>query len=105
MSNQLINLVVSTFDLTKTDAEILKVLIQKKGGLLISEITRIIKRSERSVRQSIKKLLEQGILKREVEILKNKRLAYRYNIQSKQTLISKAKKHLLNQVGELNELA
>jgi predicted transcriptional regulator len=105
MSNQLINLVVSTFGLTKTDAEILKVLIQQKSGLLISEITGIIKRSERTVRQSIKKLLEKGILKRDVEILKNKRLAYRYNIRSKEALISKAKKHLLNQVGELNELA
>lgn len=104
MSDQLINIVVSTFRLTKTDAEILKALIQQKSGLLISDLTRTIQRSERTIRQRIKKLLDHGILQKKIEIQKNKRLAYRYNIKSKQILISKSKQHLLNKVGQLNEL-
>lgn len=104
MSDQLINIVVSTFQLTKTDAEILKALIQQKSGLLVSDLTRSIQRSERTIRKRIKELLDHGILHKEIEISKNKRLAYRYNIKSKQTLASKAKQHLLKKVGELNDI-
>jgi len=105
MSDRLINIVVSIFDLTKTDAEILKALINQKSGLLISDLTKTIKRSERTVRKRLKKLLERGILQKEVEILNNKRLAYRYNIKSKRKLISKTKAHLLDVVRELNKLS
>lgn len=104
MSNQLINIVVSTFDLTKTDSEILKALIQQKGGLLISQITKKIQRSECTVRERIKQLHKHGFHHRDIEILENKRLAYRYNIKSDQTLISKVKYHLLKKNRELNDL-
>jgi predicted transcriptional regulator len=104
MADRLISIMVSTFDLTRTDAEILQALIQQKSGMLISDLVETIKRSERTIRQRISTLLDHGILQKEIEVLKNKRLAYRYNIKSKQTLIAKAKKHLLNKIGELNEL-
>lgn len=105
MSHQtFLQTVVSTFNLTKTDAEIIKTLITVKSGLMITEITKRIKRSERNVRARVRLLFEKGLLKREIEILKNKRLAYRYSLQSYEKIIEKAKIHLFEKIGELNKL-
>jgi predicted transcriptional regulator len=99
-----IGTVVSTLNLTKTDAEILRILISMKGGLLISEIIEHIKRSERNVRKRINILVKKGILKKKVEILENKRLAYIYSLESNKKIIEKAKIQLSNKIEELNNL-
>jgi predicted transcriptional regulator len=105
MADSLVNIVVSIFNLTKTDAEIISVLIKHKSGMLISELSQVIHRSDRTIRYRLKKLQEKGILQKEIEILKNKRLAYRYNIKNEKTLIIKAKNHLLNKISQLNKLS
>ena len=102
--SQVIKTVVSALNLSKTDAEILKALITKKGGLLISEITGCIKRSERNVRNRLDFLIKKGLLKREIEVLRNKRLAYRYSLESAKTIVEKAKKHLFRGIDKLNNL-
>lgn len=102
--SQFIKTVVSALDLSKTDAEILKALIVRKGGLLISEITNYIHRSERNVRNRLDLLIQKGILKKEIEVLNNKRLAHRYSLESVEKIVETAKNHLLKKVGELNNL-
>ena len=102
--SKVIKTVVSALNLSKTDAEILKALITTKGGLLISEITEYIKRSERNVRNRLDLLIEKGLLKREIEILRNKRLAYRYSLESPRKIIEKTKSHLFRGIGELDNL-
>ena len=102
--SQFIKTVVSALDLSKTDAEILKALIIRKGGLLISEITDYIHRSERNVRSRLDLLIKKGILKKEIEVLRNKRLAHRYTLESVEKIVETAKNHLLKKVGELNNL-
>ncbi len=101
---QFIKTVVSALNLSKTDAEILKALVIKKGGLLISEITDYIHRSERNVRNRLDLLIKKGILKKEIEVLSNKRLAHRYSLESVEKIIEEAKNHLLKKIGELNSL-
>ena len=102
--SQFIKTVVSALNLSKTDAEILKALIIKKGGLLISEITDYIHRSERNVRNRLDLLIKKGILKKEIEVLSNKRLAHRYSLESVEKIVKEAKNHLLKKIGELNNL-
>ena len=80
-------------------------LISEKGGLLIDDIIKISKRSERNIRKRINLLIKKGILKREIEILKNKRIAYRYFIESKRKIIEVTKKHLIRDINELNQLS
>ena len=99
-----VNTVVSVLNLTKTDFEIIKILISLKSGLLISDISKHIKRSERNVRKRINILIEKGLLKKKMEVLENKRLAYRYSIESKKDIIDGAKKHLSEKINELNKL-
>lgn len=99
-----VNTVVSVLNLTKTDFEIIKILISLKSGLLISDISKHIKRSERNVRKRINILIEKGLLKKKMEVLENKRLAYRYSIESKKDIVDGAKKHLSEKINELNKL-
>jgi predicted transcriptional regulator len=99
-----INTIVNVLNLTKTDVEILKILITLKSGLLISEISKLIKRSERNVRKRINILIERGLLRKKMEVLENKRLAYRYSIESEKKILEGAKKHLTEKINELNKL-
>lgn len=102
--SKFIKTIASALDLSKTDAEILKTLIIRKGGLLISEITGYIHRSERNVRNRLDLLIKKGILKKEIEVLDNKRLAHRYSLESVEKIVEMAKNHLLKKVDELNNL-
>jgi predicted transcriptional regulator len=103
-STRLVNTVASVFDLSKTDTEILMILFTKKSGLLISDLTKLLKRSERNIRNRLNSLLEKGLLKRNIEILKNKRLAYRYSIESNTKVVEKTKNHLIKHIRDLNSL-
>ena len=100
----LINSIANVLNLTKTDYEILKILITKKSGLLISEITNYIKRSERNVRNRLDLLIKKGLLKKEIEVLKNKRLAHRYSLESTEKIIESSKNHLFRKIKELNNI-
>ena len=91
-------------NLSKTDKEIIKTLFTEKGGLLVHDITYKIKRSERNVRYRLDSLLKKGLLKREIEVLNNRRLAYRYFIESKNRFIEEAKNLLFKRINELNKL-
>ncbi|MGC9384987.1 MAG: hypothetical protein ACP5D6_10345, partial [Kosmotogaceae bacterium] len=63
-----------------------------------------IERSERHIRQRLQFLIEKGFLKREIEVLSNKRLAYRYSLKSAKTIVEKAKKHLFRENNKLDNL-
>ena len=103
-NSSFIKTVVSTLNLTKTDAEILKILISMNSGLLISEIIEHIKRSVRNVRKRLNILIEKGLLKKKMEVLENKRLAYRYSLESDKKIVDRTKNYLSKKIEELNNL-
>jgi predicted transcriptional regulator len=102
--SSLLKIIISTLNLTKTDIEILKLLISIKGGLLISDIIKYIKRSERNIRKRVKQLNANGIIIRKIEILENKRLAYRYYIETEKKIIEKITDQLNWKIENLNKL-
>lgn len=102
--HSILKIVISNLQITKTDIEILKLLISKKGGLLISDIIHNISRSERNIRKRLKMLINNGILKRKIEVLDNKRLAYRYTIESEKRIIEIIINQLNWKIENLNNL-
>jgi predicted transcriptional regulator len=90
-------------DLSKTDIEILRTLDEKRK-LLVAEIAENIERSERHIRQRLHVLIEKGFLKKEIEILKNKRLAYMYSLESTKKIVEETKNRLFKKISELNSL-
>ena len=102
--SSIIKMAKSILNLTKTDIEILKILIPIKSGLLISDIINIIERSERNIRKRIAFLSKIGILKRKIEVLENKRLAYRYFIEKENIIIEKITNDLHWKILTLNKL-
>jgi hypothetical protein len=78
----LLKIIVSNLKFIKTYIEIIKILLSKKGGLLNSDIICHIRHSERNIRKLLKMLLIIVILKRKIEVLDNKLLAYRHSIES-----------------------
>lgn len=102
--HSILRIVISNLQITKTDIEILKLLISKKGGLLISDIIQNISRSERNIRKRLKMLINKGILKRKIEVLDNKRLAYRYTIESEKRIIEIIINQLNWKIENLNNL-
>jgi len=98
------NIIIDALNLTKTDYEILKILIKYKSGLLISEIIENIKRSERNVRKRINVLIEKGFLKKNFEVLENKRLAYRYSLENEKKFLQKVHYQISNKIEELSDI-
>ena len=95
--------VSSILSFSKTDEDILKILFKEKR-LLVSEIADRIKRSERYIRQRLYFLIEKGFLKKEIDVLKNKRLAYRYSLEPGKKIVEEAKSHFSGKISELNIL-
>jgi predicted transcriptional regulator len=102
--SSLLKIINSTLHLTKTDVEILKLLISIKSGLLITDIIKYIKRSERNIRKRVKLLVNDGIIIRKIEVLENKRLAYRYFIETEKKIIDKITNQLNWKIENLNNL-
>jgi len=95
--------VADTLNLSKTDIEILATLHERRK-LLVSEIAEHIKRSERHIRQRLHVLHEKRLLKREIEVLKNKRIAYRYSLRSTRNIIIEMRRGLLKKLDEIDKL-
>ena len=94
---------VHVTDLSRTDLEILKVIYQGKH-LLISEIVERIKRSERHIRGRLKILQENGFLKKDIEVLNNKRLAYIYSLRSMDKIGREIQIKLFKKIDEIDKL-
>jgi predicted transcriptional regulator len=94
--------VASVLNLSKTDVEILRALARGKK-LLLTEIAEGIKRSDRHVRQRLHFLVGKGVLEKEIEVLKNKRLAYRYSLRSIKKIVDELRTHLVKKIHELDE--
>jgi predicted transcriptional regulator len=48
-------------------------------------------------------LISKGILKKEIEVLRNKRLAYKYSLRSIRNIVDELKIRLLKIINELEE--
>ncbi|MGF3555208.1 MAG: hypothetical protein ACQXXF_08115 [Thermoplasmatota archaeon] len=94
--------VADTLNLSKTDVEILITLYKKRK--LVSEIAEHISRSERHIRQRLHFLHGKRFLKKEIEVLKNKRIAYRYSLRSIKSIAVEIRRDLLKKLDELDKL-
>jgi predicted transcriptional regulator len=89
--------------LSKTDLEIIHSLSHEQK-LLVSEIAQQTQRSKRHICQRLTILLEKGLLERELHILHNKRMAYRYSLQSSERIAQHLREHLLRTLSELDAI-
>ncbi|MDI6708778.1 MAG: ArsR family transcriptional regulator [Candidatus Thermoplasmatota archaeon] len=89
-------------DLPKTSSNILAT-IAKGRKLLVSEITRRVKRSERAVRHHLSILMKKGFLSRKIDITRNKKLAYRYSLKPLGEIVKKLKQELVIKIHKLNK--
>ncbi|HVQ01710.1 MAG TPA: hypothetical protein VMT57_09385, partial [Candidatus Thermoplasmatota archaeon] len=89
--------------LSKTDLAILSSLSQDKK-LLVSEIALQTHRSKRHICDRLSILLEKGLLKRELHILHNKRVAYRYSLLSTERITERLREHLLQALSDLDTI-
>jgi len=94
---------VHVTDLSRTDLEILKALYEGKH-LLVSEIVKRIKRSERHIRERLKILQENGFLKKDIQVLNNKRLAYRYSLRSVDNVGRELQIRLFKKIDAIDKL-
>ncbi len=101
--SRLIKKAANTLNLSKTDIEILKTFVEGKK-LLVSDITNHIKRSERHLRQRLSVLVEKGFLKKNIEVLENKRLAYRYSLKPIESIVNEIKNNLFKKINEFEDL-
>jgi len=90
-------------NLPKTDIEII-VTLQKSNNLLISEIANKIKRTQTHVRKRVQFLYKKGILDKKIEVLKNKRIAYRYSLIPLNKMKVRVKTDILAQLKEIETM-
>lgn len=100
----IITKLASIFSLTKTATRILDLLLHTKEKLMVREIAERVKSSERNVRKHLVLLLQKGLLGREVEITKNKKLAFKYFINSTEEILSACKRELSTKLTELEQI-
>jgi predicted transcriptional regulator len=87
--------------LSKTDLAIISSL-SRDQKLLVSEIASQTRRSQRHICHRLSLLLEKGLLKRELQVLHNKRVAYRYSLLSVDQIAQRLRKQLLQTLSELD---
>jgi predicted DNA-binding transcriptional regulator len=97
----IVKVAAKILSLPKTAANLLHV-IAKEKGLFISDIIRKMKMSERCVRHHLKILSERGLLKRTVEITRNKRLSYRYSLAKIKGIEQVLKSEISRKIKEIN---
>ncbi len=88
-------------DLSKTDLAIITSLSHDQK-LLVSEIANQTKRSQRHVCDRLSLLIKKGLLERELAILQNKRVAYRYSLLSTDRITERLREHLLQTLADLD---
>ena len=96
----LVHKVKHILNLTKTDLAIISSL-SRDQKLLVSEIAHQTNRSKRHICERLSFLLEKGLLERELHILHNKRVAYRYSLLSADRITQRLREHLLQTLSEL----
>ena len=96
----LVHKVKHILNLTKTDLAIISSLSCDQK-LLVSEIAHQTNRSKRHICERLSLLLEKGLLERELHILHNKRVAYRYSLLSADRITQRLREHLLQTLSEL----
>ena len=89
--------------LSNTDLEIIHLLSRDKK-LLVSEIAIQTRRSKRHVCQRLSFLMKKGFLERDLQVLHNKCLAYRYSLKSIKHVTKKVRVHLLNELAKIDAL-
>ena len=87
--------------LSKTDLAIISSLSSNQK-LLVSEIALQTHRSQRHICDRLVLLLEKGLLERELHILHNKRVAYRYSLLSSEMITERLREHLLQTLSDLD---
>jgi len=98
------DLVSDVFYLPMTSVHIVKALALTQRALSVTDIMKNVKRSERSIRASLVKLVKKGILKRKVQVTDNKRLSYVYFLGPLDRLVKVTRREILNQLERLERI-
>jgi predicted DNA-binding transcriptional regulator len=99
----LVHKVKHILDLSKTDLAIISSLSCDQK-LLVSDIAHQTKRSKRHICDRLSYLLEKGLLERELYILQNKRVAYRYSLLSIDRITERLREHILQTLSDLDNV-
>jgi predicted transcriptional regulator len=102
--SKLIKNIAEVFSLSKTDTEIMNALSSRERSF-VSEIAESVRRSDRGIRGRLNLLVEKGLIKKEIGVTKNKRLAHIYSLESVKNILGRAKKLLLKKIDEIENLA
>jgi len=97
-------LVSDVFDLSETSAQIIRALSATRKALSVNEIKKRLKRSERSIRGALVKLVNKGLLKRKVRVTDSKRLSYIYFLGPLERVVKVTRREILNQLEKLEKL-
>ncbi|HDM77931.1 MAG TPA: hypothetical protein ENG51_15930 [Deltaproteobacteria bacterium] len=104
MTKKINNLIVeisNILGISATGRLILSSLVETKKRLSVPEITAEIKRSERSVRAQLKILTKLELVKKEIMITKEGRLAYQYFVPRIDGLAKSVKKEMIRRLRRL----
>ena len=80
-------------------------LLATRGQLSVRQIVRLVRASERSVRQNLALLMKRGLLQREVLVTTKKKLAYAYSLPDISELLVAAERELASTVTRLQLFA
>ena len=88
-------------DISTTGRKILNLLVRTKKGLSVPEIIARTKRSERSIRTHLKALTELKLIRKDMMITREGRLAYRYFVLRASDLVKSVRKETLGRLRKL----
>ena len=88
----------------ETGHKILEILVKTRKKLSVTELVKLLKRSERSIRAHLRVLVEKRLLDREIEVTETKKLAYRYSIRPLEVLLGIVRREIVKQLDEIDNL-
>lgn len=86
-----------------TDRKILKLLINARRKLSVTEIMTRVKKSERMVRERLKELSDMGLVRREIHFTRKGKRAHLYFVLHLKDLVESIRKEVLRRLSKLKK--
>ena len=100
-----ISTIIRVLGIPETGHKILEILVKTRKKLSVTELVKLLKRSERSIRAHLRVLVEKKLLEREIEVTETKKLAYRYSIRPLEALLGIVRREIVKQLEEIDTLS
>ena len=97
--------IIRVLGIPETGRKILVILVKTRDKLSVTELVKLLKRSERSIRAHLRVLVEKKLLEREIEVTETKKLAYRYSIRPLEILLGIVRREIVKQLEEIDNLS